>query len=214
VRNVSVCTVNRSAAQIACAWACKNVPQVWLGGRGAPAGAAARAIAGGHAQLEELAADALGAPQAVLFREATDQVPHLVGQPRPPRGPPRGPAGVPPPEEAPAPPVPAEHRLRPHQHQVPAPVGTQALHHDPEQPVVPAHAGPPTGVQRHRDLLPQEQVLQQQRAAITERPAEDAGEERHASEHEAMNADHVVCRVSAPRMEFSRPTAARTRRRR
>ena len=45
-----------------------------------------------------------------------------------------------------------------------------ALHHNPEQPVVPAYAGPPTGAQRHRELLPQEQVLQQQRAAITERP--------------------------------------------
>ncbi len=95
---------------------------------------------------------------------------------------------------------------------MPAPVGAQALHHDPEQPVVPAHAGPPTGAQRHRELLPQEQVLQQQRAAITERPAEDAGEERHASEHEAMIADHVVCRVSAPRMEFSRPTGFAGRR--
>ena len=88
-----------------------------------------------------------------------------------------------------------------------APVGAQALHHDSEQPVVPAHAGPPTGAQRHRELLPQEQVLQQQRAAITERPAEDAGEERHASEHEAMIADHTVCCVMAPRMGLLRPTA-------
>ncbi len=102
--------------------------------------------------------------------------------------------------------MPAEHRLRLHQHEVPAPVGAQAPHHNPEEPVVPNYTGPPTGAQRHRDLLPQEQVLQQQRAVITARPAEDAGEERHASELEAVLADHVVCRVSAPRMEFSRPT--------
>jgi hypothetical protein len=36
VLKVSVCTTNRSAAQIACAWFARKVRQVWLGGRTAP----------------------------------------------------------------------------------------------------------------------------------------------------------------------------------
>ena len=69
VRNVTVGTVNRSAAQIWCAWLRRNVRQVWLGGRGAgaPPVAADRPVADGDAQLAQLAADALGAPEPVLL---------------------------------------------------------------------------------------------------------------------------------------------------
>ena len=91
--------VSRSAAQIAWAWFRRKVPHVSRLGRWtrcrAPAVAADGAVAGGDAQLEQLAADALRAPQPVLFREPTDQVPRLRRQP----GSSRWTSGAPPPEQ-------------------------------------------------------------------------------------------------------------------
>src|SRR5687768_16039449 len=105
----------------------------------------------GDAELQQLAAYALRAPEPVLLREATNQVPHLLRQPWPPGRRP----GAPPPAEAPALQVPGEDLLRVHQHEMPAPVGDEASRHDPEHPVVPAHAGPPPGAQRDGELLTQ-----------------------------------------------------------
>ena len=91
-----------------------------------------------------------------------------------------------------------------------APVRAQAPHHNPEEPVVPSYAGPPPAAQRDGELLAQEQILQEQRAAAAERPAEDADEEGHRTEHGAMIADHGVChRAIAPRIEFSLPSRTR-----
>ena len=53
------------------------------------------------AELQQLAPDALGAPQPILLREPTDEVPHLPRQPWPSGRPPR----LPPPEGPPPPPV-------------------------------------------------------------------------------------------------------------
>ena len=67
--------------------------------------------------------------------------------------------------------------MPPHQHEMPPPVGDQAARHDPEEPVVLAHVGTPLAAQRDGELLSQEQVLQQQRMAAPERPAEDTNEQ-------------------------------------
>src|SRR6266704_4980231 len=68
-----------------------------------PAIASNRAVADHDAQLEELTSDALGAPQPVLARHSPDQVLHLGTQMR--TAATR--AGLPAPEQAPAPPMPA-----------------------------------------------------------------------------------------------------------
>jgi hypothetical protein len=47
-------------------------------------------------------------------------------------------------------------------------VGDQATRHDPEKPVVPAQAGTSLGAQRDGELLPQEQILRQERVAASE----------------------------------------------
>jgi hypothetical protein len=57
------------------------------------------------------------------------------------------------------------------------PVGDETPRRDPEEPVVPTHAGTPTGAQRDGELLPQEQVLQQEGVPAPECGAHDADEE-------------------------------------
>jgi hypothetical protein len=186
VRHVSVCSIRKSAAQMAWAWFRRKVRKglARRPRRGPPAVAADGAVADGDPELEQLAPAALGAPQPVLLREPADQVPHFLRQPWPPGRPP----GAPPPAEAPALPMPAQHRLRLHQHEMPAPVGHEASRHDPAEPVVPAHTGTPAGVQRDGELLPREQVLHQERMPASECGEHDADEECHPIQPGVMNA--------------------------
>jgi hypothetical protein len=64
--------------------------------------------------------------------------------------------------EAAAPLVQAEHRLRPHQHQVAAPVGADPPDHRPEHPVAASEPRARAGAVGDGQLLP-EQVLHQER---------------------------------------------------
>src|SRR6266700_7252447 len=94
-----------------------------------PAIASNRAVADHDAQLEELTSDALGAPQPVLARHSPDQVLHLGTQMR--TAATR--AGLPAPEQAPAPPMPAHNRVGCDEGQMLAPAGTEAASQDPQQ---------------------------------------------------------------------------------
>jgi hypothetical protein len=76
--------------------------------------------------------------------------------------------------------------LRLHQHEMLPPVGDEALRHNPEKSVVPAHAGTPMGAQRDGELLPQEHVLQPQRTVAAEHGTQGTNEERHPIHHCAM----------------------------
>src|SRR3712207_6792370 len=73
--------------------------------------AADRAIARDDPELQEFAADALGAPERVVARHNADEFARLSTEARPAEA---G-AGLPPPEELPGLAMPADHRLRPYQ---------------------------------------------------------------------------------------------------
>ena len=79
----------------------------------------------GDPELEELAPDALALPAGRVPGHDGDQFAHVRAQPRPPE--PR--AGLLVPDEPPPSPVPAEHRLRPHEDQVPLPVAPATAGH-------------------------------------------------------------------------------------
>src|SRR5829696_189176 len=98
-----------------------------------PAVPADGAVADGDAESEQLAPDALRAPEPVLLREPADEVPHLPRYARPPRGSPR----APPPPQPPALPVPAQHSFRLHQHEMTPPVRAHAAGQHPEHPIAP-----------------------------------------------------------------------------
>jgi hypothetical protein len=120
-----------------------------------------RAVADDDAELEQLAADALAAPARVGPRHRGDQLAHLKAQPRPPEPRP----GLPAPEEPPPAAVPAEHRLRLHQHEVPPPVPPQPAGHHPEEPVARAQLGAlPGRAGEDGELVPQQEVLGHQLA--------------------------------------------------
>jgi D-aminopeptidase len=152
--------------------------------RGAPPVAPDRPIADGDPQLAQLAADPLGAPEPVLLREPADQGAHLRRHPRPPRRPPR----APPPIQSPALPVPVEHGFRLREHQMTTPVPAQAAGHHPEHPVAPPEPRAGASAQGDGELLPQQQVLEHERPAATERGAQCAEEERHPVRHATMMA--------------------------
>src|SRR5262249_33356186 len=126
----------------------------------------------------------------VLLREPPDEVSRVPRQAwssgRPP--------GAPPPEEAPAPPVPPDDRLRTYQHEVPVPVLTQAARPDPEQPVAPPKPRVRVGADGHHELLPQDQVLHHQRPAALERSEHEADEEQPPIQHIVMVAHSGSCR--------------------
>src|SRR2546428_13838528 len=94
-----------------------------------PPGAADRAVADDDAELQELAPDALGAPQGVGPRRRPDQVPRLTAQSRPSAGRARSPA----PEQPPALSVPPDHGVGGDQDEVPAPPGHQLARQHPEE---------------------------------------------------------------------------------
>src|SRR5215210_1372519 len=96
---------------------------------GRPAVATDRAVADDDAELEELAADPLGAPERVLARHRGDQLARLLADARPAEA---G-AGLPAPDELPGLAMPADHRLRPDEDQVAAPVRVDPAGQDPQQ---------------------------------------------------------------------------------
>ena len=67
--------------------------------------------------------------------------------------------GPPPPDEAPVLLLPAGHRVRLHRLEMAAPVGHAASRFDPEEPIGPAHPGPPAGAPGDGELQPQRHVL-------------------------------------------------------
>jgi hypothetical protein len=91
--------------------------------------------------------------------------------------------------------VPSEDRLRPYQHEVPAPIGNQPPNNDPEEPVVPAHVTPPPAAQRDGELLPQEHVLHHEGLPAPKGDESSADEERPPVQHGAMIADGVSHRA-------------------
>ena len=99
------------------------------------------------------------------------------------RGAARRPAGAPPPEHPPAAAVPPQHRLQPDHHQVPAPLGADAPDHDPEEPIAPAEPRARPGGQRDGQVLPEEQVLHQERVAVVEQHAQDAQQQPAPFQH-------------------------------
>jgi hypothetical protein len=72
------------------------------------------------------------------------------------RGRPVGRPAAPPPKEAPALSVPAQDRLRLHQHEMTTPVGDEAPCQDPEDPVAWPDPRVWVGAQGDREVLPQE----------------------------------------------------------
>jgi hypothetical protein len=63
---------------------------------------------------------------------------------------------------------------------MPPPVSDEASRHDPEEPVVPAHAGAPTGPQRDSEMLPQQQVFHDEGLPAPECDEPSAGEKQHS----------------------------------
>jgi len=84
-----------------------------------------------NAELEELTADALGAPEPVLARHGGDQFPNLGTQSRPTQVVTRAPAPV----EAPAAVVPADDGLWADQDQMLLPIALEAAGHQPEDTI-------------------------------------------------------------------------------
>jgi len=88
-----------------------------------------RASADDNAEFEELAADALGAPERVLARDGGDQLPNLGTQSRPTQVVTRAPAPV----EPPAASMPADDGLWAAQDQMLLPMAVEASGYQPEQ---------------------------------------------------------------------------------
>jgi hypothetical protein len=138
------------------------------------------ALADDDAQLQQLAADALGAPGGILPRDAGDQLADLRAQARlPSPG-----ARPPPPAEPPASAVPANDRLGRDQGKVSAPVAPNHAGHHPEEPVVGAQARAlARGPSQDGELLAQQEVLGDQIAAGSDGRAEQRDEEQDVVDH-------------------------------
>ena len=63
---------------------------------------------------------------------------------------------------------------------------------------MPAHAGTPTGAQGDGELLPQQQVLQQERPAAAERCTQKSTEEHEQFQHRVMIANHTANHLCSP----------------
>src|SRR5215213_9854995 len=108
------------------------------------------ALADPDAQLQELAADALGAPQAVLCGQLPDQRDGLLGHLRPLRR--RG--GLGPPQEAKALSVPAQQRVRLHDEECGLPTAGQARQEDEAAAIRGSEHGPRDLATEDEQLLP------------------------------------------------------------
>jgi SAM-dependent methyltransferase len=138
------------------------------------------ALADGDPELEQLAADPLGAPARVLVRHPSNQLPDLGTQARTAESS----AGPPPPERLPAAAVPADDRRRLDEHEVAPPVAAHEANEEPEEPIAAMEArAPPRRTAQHRELLAQEQVLGDQVGAATDESVERGGEQREELNH-------------------------------
>jgi hypothetical protein len=120
--------------------------------RWAPAVTSDRAAADVDAELDQLAPDALGAPESVLARHGPDEILHLGAEMRVAAS---G-AGLPMPEQAPALSMPAHHRVRRDDRQVVTPAATPSARRYPEQLVPGAKASTGSGPSRtgqHRESM-------------------------------------------------------------
>src|SRR5207249_1942487 len=127
--------------------------------RSTPAVAPNRAVAHDDAQLEQLASDPFGTPQAVLAGHGHDQLPHFEAE----MAAATWRAGLPAPEQAPTRPMPAHHRLGRDDRQVLAPAGAEPASQDPQQPVPGTYPGTPSDPSRpsqNGELMVQQQVLE------------------------------------------------------
>jgi hypothetical protein len=140
-----------------------------------------RVLADRDPQFQELAADPLRAPCRVVARHRRDQLPDLGAQTRTTEPGTR----LPPPEQAPPSPVPADDRLGLHEDEVPAPLPPDEADRQPEESVARAKARTlPGGARQDRELLAQEEVLGQQVAAAAEAGAEEGGEKVQILKHD------------------------------
>jgi len=114
-----------------------------------------RPIADPDAQLQELAADALGAPQPVLRRQPLDQRDRLGGHLRSFR-PGRGPGA---PHEAEALPMPAQQRVWLHDEEHRAPTADEARQEDEAAAIYGGEHGPPYLAAKDDELLAEEGIL-------------------------------------------------------
>src|SRR5207244_2606685 len=106
-----------------------------------------------NAQLQQLASDPLGAPKPVVARHARDQVPYLGTEMRTSA---TG-AGLPTPEQPPAPTMPAHDRFGCDEGQMLAPAGAESASEDPQHLVPEAKPSMRSASSRtgeHRELMP------------------------------------------------------------
>ncbi len=129
-----------------------------------PAIAADGAGADHDAEFEQLTADPLGAPERVLSRHGGDQLPNLGAQSRPAKMAVGAPAPVEPPSLA----VPANDGLRPNQDEVRLPVEVEAPDQQLDEPIPGLEFRTRTGTERDLELVPQEQVLDEQVLPVAE----------------------------------------------
>src|SRR5919202_2611707 len=127
--------------------------------RSPPAVAPNRAVADDDVQLEQLASDPLAAPEPVVAGHGHDQLLDLRAEmwaaaPG---------AGLPAPEQAPALPMPAHHRVRGDERQMLAPGGAEPASQDPQHLVPGAEPNPRSSASRPSqdgELVTQQQVLE------------------------------------------------------
>src|SRR5262249_35077417 len=131
-------------------------------------------------QLQQLAADPLGAPSGIRLRDRRDQVPDLRADARPADPRPR----APPPEQSPPPAVPADDRVGRDPDQVPAPVAPEEASEDPEQLVARAEPWPRAGrTGEDRELVAQQEVLRHHIGAVADGRADQRDEQQQALDH-------------------------------
>ena len=97
-----------------------------------------------------------------------DQLADLGAQPRPPESR----AGPPPPEESPALPMPADDRLGPDQDEVPPPIAAHTTGENPDQPVPAADRRSLPRPEGDRELVAQQDVLEDEITATPQRRAQ------------------------------------------
>ena len=147
----------------------------------APAVAPNRPVADQDAELEQLASDALGAPQAILAGHGPDQLLNLGAD----VGTPASGAGLPAPEQTPALSMPAHRSIGRDDLQMLAPAGAEAAHQDPEQFVPGTKPGTrPRSSRSGQDgqLMAQQQVLEYEVLAWA-----NAGQDGREQEPEQFN---------------------------
>jgi hypothetical protein len=158
VRRVRVCTGNRSTAQIADAWFCRNVRQLCDGGRRS----ARRRRYARH-------------PAGVLAGELVNQLAERRINSRPTRPSFAAPPG---PVSSPRGAMPGNHSLWLDEQQRRTPVGPRSGEQRPETPIPSTEPGSRAAPLVNGELLPQGEVLEEESRPRTERPPEAAEQQR------------------------------------